>query len=200
MKTDLKKYIKVYSDCFDKEMLKETIKELESLPTKKPSLNHNGKTNFWEEHRWYSPINKKEHSRLKKELQSSGHTVKENQYYMDVIYEHIKKYMIDLNNTYLTSWDGFSMLTWHRYKKGTNMDLHTDNIKTVFDGTRKGCPVLSIVGQLNDNFLGGEFEILDQQIKMKAGDILIFPSNFLFPHQVKTITKGKRLSFVSWVW
>lgn len=200
MKIDLKKYIKVYSNCFDKQILRETVKELESLPTKKSLKNDDAKANFWYDHRWYDPINKKEHSRLKKELQSSAHIIKENQYYMDVVYAHIKKYMIDLNNIYLTSWDGFSTLTWHRYKKGTNMSLHTDNIKTVFDGTRKGCPILSIVGQLNDNFLGGEFEILDQQIKMKAGDILIFPSNFLFPHQVKTIIKGKRLSFVSWVW
>jgi predicted 2-oxoglutarate/Fe(II)-dependent dioxygenase YbiX len=56
------------------------------------------------------------------------------------------------------------------------------------------------VGQLNDSFEGGEFVVLDKTIKMKAGDLLIFPSNFIFEHQVKTITKGTRLSFISWVY
>ena len=200
MKTDLKKYVKVYSDCFDKKILKKTIKELESLPTKKPLENYDGIRNFWEDHQWYGLRDQKTYSRPKKELQSCFHIVKENKYYMDILYQYIGKYMKDLNNKHLCTWQGYTALTWHRYKKGTNMSAHTDNIKTIFDGTRKGSPTLSIVGQLNDNFSGGEFEILDQKIKMKAGDILIFPSNFLFPHQVKTITKGKRLSFVSWVW
>jgi predicted 2-oxoglutarate/Fe(II)-dependent dioxygenase YbiX len=31
-----------------------------------------------------------------------------------------------------------------------------------------------------------------------SGDILLFPSNFMFPHEVKEITKGIRYSFVSW--
>ena len=57
-----------------------------------------------------------------------------------------------------------------------------------------------MVGQLNDSFEGGEFVVLDKTIKMKAGDLLIFPSNFIFEHQVKKITKGTRLSFISWVY
>jgi len=35
---------------------------------------------------------------------------------------------------------------------------------------------------------------------MKIGEMIIFPSNFLFPHEIKPIKKGTRYSFVSWVY
>ena len=40
--------------------------------------------------------------------------------------------------------------------------------------------------------------IRDKEIKLTRGDILIFPSNFMYPHKVKDITEGVRHSFVSW--
>ena len=40
----------------------------------------------------------------------------------------------------------------------------------------------------------------DKEIKLKTGDILIFPSNFMYPHRVEPVKKGIRFSFVSWVY
>jgi predicted 2-oxoglutarate/Fe(II)-dependent dioxygenase YbiX len=40
----------------------------------------------------------------------------------------------------------------------------------------------------------------DEEIKFKTGDLLIFPSNFLYPHRVEPVTKGVRYSFISWTW
>ena len=78
------------------------------------------------------------------------------------------------------------------------MRTHYDHIQSMFDGTMKGIPILSIVGLLNDNYEGGEFMIRGKEVKLIRGDILIFPSNFIYPHEVKDITKGIRYSFVSW--
>ena len=78
------------------------------------------------------------------------------------------------------------------------MQIHYDHIQTIFDGKRKGVPILSFVGLLNDNYKGGEFICREKEIKLKRGDILLFPSNFMFPHGVKEVTKGLRYSFVSW--
>ena len=58
--------------------------------------------------------------------------------------------------------------------------------------------MLSIVGLLNENFKGGNFYINNVLIKIKTGDVLVFPSCFLYPHEVKSITQGKRYSFVTW--
>ena len=73
--------------------------------------------------------------------------------------------------------------------------------KHIFDGERKGIPVLSIIGLLNDDYKGGELIMFnDYEIKLKEGDVLLFPSSFLYPHLVKPITKGIRYSLVSWSW
>ena len=40
----------------------------------------------------------------------------------------------------------------------------------------------------------------DTEIHLEVGDLLIFPSNFLYPHKVNMVTEGTRHSFVSWVW
>ena len=69
----------------------------------------------------------------------------------------------------------------------------------MFDGQRKGIPILSIVGCLNDNYEGGEFVMWDKIIKIPEGAVLVFPSNFMFPHKVNPVKKGVRYSFVSWV-
>jgi len=57
---------------------------------------------------------------------------------------------------------------------------------------------LSVVGILNQNYEGGDFKIIDKYLKFKTGDVLIFPSNFMYPHEVTSITKGTRYSFVTW--
>jgi predicted 2-oxoglutarate/Fe(II)-dependent dioxygenase YbiX len=81
------------------------------------------------------------------------------------------------------------------------MQNHCDHIYSLFDGKRKGIPVLSIIGILNDDYDGGELIMLeDKKIDTKKGDLLIFPSNFLYPHQITPVTKGVRYSYVSWVW
>lgn len=76
---------------------------------------------------------------------------------------------------------------------------HVDHIHYLFDGKSKGIPVLSIVGLLNDDFTEGRFVFWDKyDIDMEAGDIVIFPSNFLYKHRVTPVTQGIRYSFVSW--
>jgi len=86
----------------------------------------------------------------------------------------------------------------NRYLTGTEMKMHYDHIYSLFDGEKKGIPILSIVGLLNDDFDGGEFHFYDSDVPLEAGDILIFPSSFMYPHGVKNVTKGERWSFVSW--
>ena len=79
------------------------------------------------------------------------------------------------------------------------MSRHSDHIVSLFTGEQRGIPVLSIVGVLNDDYQGGEFIMFDDyEIKFKAGDVIIFPSIFLYPHKVKPVKKGIRYSFVSW--
>ena len=81
------------------------------------------------------------------------------------------------------------------------MNLHCDHIPTIFDGQRKGIPTLSLLGSLNDNYEGGDLILFDDfKIELEKGDLIIFPSNFLYPHRVEPVLSGVRYSYISWVW
>jgi predicted 2-oxoglutarate/Fe(II)-dependent dioxygenase YbiX len=70
----------------------------------------------------------------------------------------------------------------------------------MFDGQRKGIPILSVLGALDDGYKGGEFVMWeDTVIDMPKGSVMVFPSNFMYPHKVNEITEGVRHSVVSWV-
>ena len=53
---------------------------------------------------------------------------------------------------------------------------------------------------LNDDFEGGEFAFFKRELKFKLekGDALLFPSNFMYPHEVMPVTKGTRYSIITW--
>jgi len=62
-----------------------------------------------------------------------------------------------------------------------------------------GIPILSVIGVLNDDYEGGELILLDDyQVKLKAGEAVVFPSNFMYPHQVKKVTRGTRMTINVW--
>jgi len=88
-----------------------------------------------------------------------------------------------------------------KYDIGTRMLAHEDHIYSCFDGTKKGIPVLSVVALCNDNFTGGEFVFWDDyKINLKKGDLVVFPSLFMYTHRVNEITQGTRYSLVCWYW
>ena len=60
--------------------------------------------------------------------------------------------------------------------------------------------VLSTVGYLNDDYVGGEiyFPYVDIKIKPKAGSVIFFPSNFIYVHEVMPVTEGIRYAIPQW--
>lgn len=98
-------------------------------------------------------------------------------------------------------WNGYTNIRFNRYDPTTQMKLHCDHIDTIFDGQRKGIPTLTVLGSLNDDYEGGELMMFgDQRIHLPAGAVVVFPSNFMYPHEVKPVKSGIRYSYVSWTW
>jgi len=120
---------------------------------------------------------------------------------METVYICLKKYFSDTANfSWYNSWNGYTPIKFNKYEVGTQMVNHCDHISDIFDGTIKGIPVLSIIGLLNNDYEGGELVLFeDITYTLNKGDIIIFPSIFLYPHKITPITKGTRHSFVSWV-
>lgn len=90
--------------------------------------------------------------------------------------------------------DGDSGYNLLRYNDGGYHRSHTDDIKSA-----KRILSMSIV--LNDNYEGGELSFFDDGyvIPPKVGSVVIFPSNFMFPHEVKTVNNGTRYAIVTWL-
>ena len=85
---------------------------------------------------------------------------------------------------------GYELL---RYGEGNFYKQHTDSFKA-------RPRAVSCSFALNDDYLGGEFSFFDQEFfyKLKKGSVLMFPSNFMFPHAVMPVTKGTRYSIITW--
>jgi len=109
--------------------------------------------------------------------------------------ETIKKEQVQFSKNWIRF---YSRIRFNRYKKGSLLRPHVDHIHDIFDGKHKGIPLVSISGQLNNNFEGADFQIHHKTIPLKQGDILLFPSHFVYPHKVTECRKGIRYSFVCW--
>lgn len=53
---------------------------------------------------------------------------------------------------------------------------------------------------LNDNYEGGEFAFFNRKLKykMSKGSAILFPSNFMYPHEIMPVVSGVRYSLITW--
>jgi predicted 2-oxoglutarate/Fe(II)-dependent dioxygenase YbiX len=86
----------------------------------------------------------------------------------------------------------------NRYSEGGFMSQHPDSIHHSH-GQQYGYPHVTALLILNDDFEGGEFYLADKEFKLEKGSSIVFPSNFIYPHEVKVITKGTRWSILTWL-
>ena len=162
----------------------------------------------WKKHEWYAPrtdsLNEiSEDNELDIiNLDMFSYNVKKiNDFIIQNLHSVITEYIESFKYDWFSGWTGYSPIRFNRYSSGQTMLSHCDHIQSIFDGKRKGIPTLSIIGILNDDYEGGELIMFeDKKIDTKKGDLIIFPSNFLYPHKITPVTKGVRYSYVSWVW
>ena len=89
----------------------------------------------------------------------------------------------------LRYWEAFNFI---KYEPGHHFQEHHDH------GYSYNCTV-SLVTYLNDDYEGGEifFRLQGIDYKPKAGDTVLFPSNFMYPHQAKVVHSGTKYSLVT---
>jgi predicted 2-oxoglutarate/Fe(II)-dependent dioxygenase YbiX len=102
----------------------------------------------------------------------------------------IKKYNDKFNYCNIEQDSGYELL---RYKKDQFYTKHTDSFKSAPRS-------VSCSFALNDNYEGGEFAFFNCELiyKLKKGSCIMFPSNFMYPHEIKPVTSGTRYSIVTW--
>ena len=188
MITDLKYYVKQYKGFLDKETCNQAINEIEKCN--------------WTEHQFYDvKTNMTLNKSGEQELDVSWDKVPTGKTIMEKIWFSIKDYIDSLEFDWYINWSGYTDIRFNRYTKNKKMAEHCDHIQSMFDGKRKGIPILSVLGTLNDDYTGGDFVMFkNEKINLKQGDLIIFPSIFLYPHKVEPVTRGTRYSYISWVW
>ena len=167
----LQDYIKVYNTNFSDDFLENVLKSRQN-----PSFLTNPVSNMGN---------------------SFSYKFKESEYEYDKIWENIDNCLKDyINDTQIIlnisqNNDGYTLL------KNEQGGYCREHIDTSSGNTR----VLSIIMLLNDDFEGGQLTFFNDtyEITLKTNQIAIFPSNFLYPYQVKAITNGKRYTIVTWV-
>lgn len=79
-----------------------------------------------------------------------------------------------------------------KYEVGQHFQVHSD------DGFSYSCTV-STIAYFNDNYEGGELWFPNLNIKFKPakGDIVFFPSNYIYSHAALAVTDGTKYSAVT---
>ena len=188
MISDLKHYAYNQKAFIDEGFCDKIIDELKSIK--------------FQQHTFYNAKTKVYHTRSgDQELSMSWEDTPSKNELTKRLWKAISNYRDYIDMPWFNSWQGYTAVRFNEYKENKKMALHCDHIHSMFDGEKKGIPILSVLGVLNDDYEGGEFILFDNEvIPFEQGDLIIFPSNFMYPHKVEPVTKGTRYSNISWVW
>ena len=86
--------------------------------------------------------------------------------------------------------EGYTLL---RYKANQFYNEHTDDM-------RMNPRTVSCSFALNDDYEGGEWSFFGgaYTTRLNAGDAILFPSTFLYPHSIRPVLAGTRYSVITW--
>lgn len=104
--------------------------------------------------------------------------------------EALAKYKEKFSLSVIQGDSGYTLL---RYQEGEFYSEHTDHF---LHAPRS----ISCSFALNDGYEGGEWGFFNREIVIKApkGSAVMFPSNFMYPHEIVPVTKGVRYSVITW--
>tara|TARA_Y100001937_G_scaffold101758_1_gene139707 strand:+ start:7088 stop:7714 length:627 start_codon:yes stop_codon:yes gene_type:complete len=118
-------------------------------------------------------------------------------YLMSYFSSHAEHYMNNFLNNISDS-VLINQIELIRYKE-------TEYFKPHIDSSATAMRTLSFIFMINEDYEGGELKFLlptnknkEMEIKPKSNRLIIFPSNFMFPHVVKPVKKGERFTVVAW--
>lgn len=102
----------------------------------------------------------------------------------------IQKYNQAFADCFIEQDSGYQLL---RYKEGQFYSQHTDSFKSA-------PRAVSCSFALNDDYEGGGWGFWNRKkvVKLAKGSAILFPSNFMYPHEIMPVTKGTRYSIITW--
>lgn len=181
---NIEDYVKVYSDVLNNE----TCKKLSTLIEKYPN-----KVRFCDD--LNNLIRSGEFADMEKSQKFD--------LYMRTIIDKLlnvvsKKYSEDVKSFYYSYGDSLNYYHYHalKYSKNDYFKIHHDHYAETINYSR----LLTICAYLNEDYEGGELEFpsIKKTFTFKTGDVIVFPSNWMFYHGVNPILSGNRYNIIIW--
>lgn len=117
-------------------------------------------------------------------------------YIKDKLFTALNSYTKKFNEFYFEELSQLDILKYESNSYDAGYKYHVDM------GPKSTPRHVSISLCLNNDFEGGEFKFKlsngEFQYPQNVGDCIMFPSNFMFPHQVNRVTKGTRYALIGW--
>ena len=97
---------------------------------------------------------------------------------------------LEFTSVHIDDDEGYTLL---RYEDKQFYNEHTD-------ATKKLPRSVSCSFAINDDYEGGDWSFFGGAYvtRLNAGDAILFPSNFLYPHSIRPILSGTRYSVITW--
>ena len=191
---EVKKYIKIIPDCIPLKTLSSFIKYLNTVefkPTGVVNTSDEGSEIIEKKVRnteafWLTAFNTNKLSQV--------HWAN---LFASVVYKSVKKYTKELNLKFIETLK-IESLGVLKYQETGHYTFHVDS--GLYTPRSISCIYI-----LNNDYEGGELVFADPDgnnsftIENKPNSLIMWPSNFLYPHKVTPVTKGIRYSLVAWL-
>jgi len=187
----LQQYIKVYNDLFSKGLLNNIDKAIYNDPNlfRKGQIIGNGDAS----------------SQLATDVRSvETYGLSEETIGASVAKRVIYHELIKLTNTIEAEYKKIAPHYDSGSQKTFEFLYYNDDMKGKYDwhvDHGEGVPrSLTILCGLGGDYMGGELQIVNEQtsFKLKQNQVVVFPSNFCYPHRVLPVTEGERKVLVIW--
>jgi predicted 2-oxoglutarate/Fe(II)-dependent dioxygenase YbiX len=186
---EIKNFIKIYDEVLKPETLNNLLRFVKTLNFEKAGIVRNQKieTNFDIRKTYNYDLDNKKNSFTEIHwfcFLLKCFTDKLNSYPQDI--KIIDYTFNNLLNISVLKYENTGFFKWH-----------TDHVSNI-------PRTMSCIFILNDEFEGGNLCFRNPdgseewEVETKPNKMIIWPSNFLFPHTVKPVTKGTRYSIVAW--
>lgn len=186
MSLNIQEYVKVYNSLLEKDHCDKLVEELKNEKYKVKLASP-----FTDLIRRGSVINTNPHNLKLKSL-------------VDDILEKVskevgKRYCIDVRPFFYSYGEKLDHYDFQvlQYDKDDFFRVHHDHYAESTNFSR----LLTVCIYLNDDYEGGnlDFPSIGKSFRFNTGDVIVFPSNWMFYHGVTPITSGTRFSIVMWL-
>jgi len=121
-------------------------------------------------------------------------TIHWSNYLLNTFSKYVQKYLSEISQDLTVQLNDIQVL---KYNVGGHYKLHVDNGTTT-------PRTISLIFIVNDGYEGGDLVFSNPErtkeitAETKKNNLIIWPSNFLYPHKVTPVTSGVRYSVVAW--